>query len=97
MRPYIPNLRAIEARYFGPTNTLGARIRLRDMRGILPTRWIPYDYAYNGAADWARAWLQSEGWTLVHGAETPDAFLWLSPDFGRDSWTAPEPQREAAR
>ena len=95
MRPYIPNLRAIEARYFGPTDYKGSRVRLPDLRGILPTRWIDYDYAHGGAADTARAFLESEGWTLAHGAETPDAFLWLSPDFGRDSWTAPEPQEAA--
>lgn len=90
--PYIPNLRAIEVKYYGPTTTRGARVRLRDLRGILPTRWINYDYAHNSAADTARAFLESEGWTLAHGAETPDALLWLTPDFGRDSWTGPEPQ-----
>ena len=81
MQPYIPNLRAIEVKYYGPTDTRGARVRLRDLRGILPTRWISYDYAHGSAADTAREFLESEGWTLAHGAETPDAFLWLSPDL----------------
>ena len=96
MRFNIPNLRAIEARFFGPTDMHGARVLLTDLRGLLPNRWIPYDHAYRSAADTARAFLESEGWTLAHGAETPDAFLWLSPDFGRTRWTAAE-QQEAAQ
>lgn len=95
MQPYIPNLRAIEVKYYGPTDTRGARVRLRDFRGILRDRWLPYSYEYDSATAFARAFLESEGWTLAHGAETPDAFLWLTPDFGRDSWTAPEPQEAA--
>jgi len=86
----LPNLRALEARYFGPTDTKGSRVRIRDLRLILPTHWIDYDHAHDSAADAARAFLESEGWTLAHGAETPEAFLWLSPDLGRASWTAPE-------
>jgi hypothetical protein len=95
MRPYIPNLRAIEVKYYGPTDTRGARVRLRDFRGILRDRWLPYSYGGATSPALAREFLESEGWTLAHGAETPDAFLWLSPDFGRDSWTAPEPQEAA--
>lgn len=83
---HIPNLRAIEVKYYGPTYHRPARVRLRDLRGILPTRWIDYDHEHNSAADVARAFLESEGWPLVHGAETPDAFLWLSTDFRREGW-----------
>jgi len=35
--------RAIHVEFFGPTNTKGARIRIKDMRQGT-TKWLPYNY-----------------------------------------------------
>ena len=94
----LPILRALEVRFYGPTDTKGSRVRIRDLRGlILRDLWLSYDHAHgNSAASVAREALESRGWALEYGAETPDADLWLTREFRRDEWGVPASQ-EAAR
>ena len=93
----LPKLRALEVRFYGPTDTKGSRVRIRDLRGlILRDLWLSYDHAHDSAASVAREALESRGWALEYGAETPDADLWLTREFRRDEWGVPAPQ-EAAR
>jgi len=93
----LPNLRALEVRFYGPTDTKGARIRIRDLRGLIKwDLWLGYDHAHDSAKSMAREVLESRGWALEYGAKTPDADLWLTREFRRDEWGVPASQ-EAAR
>jgi len=92
----LPKLRALEVRFYGPTNTKGARIRIRDLRGrIQCDLWLSYDHAHDSAASMAREALESWGWVLEYGAKTRDAHLWLTREFRRDEWGVPASQEAA--
>ena len=85
-----PLLRAIQTKYYGPTNHRGSRIRITDLREIIAgPLWISYDYEHNNAHEGAQAHLEAMGWTFTHLAEAPGGeILLLTPDFRRDTWSA---------
>jgi|TARA_R100000482_G_scaffold12538_2_gene3745 hypothetical protein len=56
----IPRLRAIHIEFFSPTNTKGARVRIKDERNNV-TKWLPYDYAVGDIVDQSYAYLQEQG------------------------------------
>ena len=59
--------RAFDVRFMPPTNTLGARIRIRDLRRE-DRVIIPYDYEYGNVLEQGSRYLKSIG-------ITPDALL----------------------
>jgi hypothetical protein len=56
----IPRLRALHIEFFGPTNTKGARVRIKDERNNV-TKFLPYDYAVGDIVDQAYAYLKEQG------------------------------------
>ena len=56
----IPRLRALHIEFFGPTNTKGARVRIKDERNNV-TKFLPYDYATGDIVDQAYAYLKEQG------------------------------------
>ena len=60
MNPSIPRLRALHIEFFGPTNTKGARIRIKDERNNV-TKWLSYDYAVGDIVDQSYTYLQEQG------------------------------------
>jgi hypothetical protein len=84
---YLKNLRSLDVKFYGPTNYLGARVRIRDLRGIIKKPlWISYSYDHNNAHDDARAHLESLGWSFVGQSMLPETNLLLTDDFRRESW-----------
>lgn len=57
---HIPRLRAVHIEFFGPTNTKGARVRLKDERNNV-TKWLSYDYAVGDIVAQAYTYLQEQG------------------------------------
>lgn len=53
----LPRLRALHIEFFGPTNTKGARVRIKDERNNV-TKWLAYDYAVGDIVKQAYAYLQ---------------------------------------
>lgn len=53
----LPRLRALHIEFFGPTNTKGARVRIKDERNNV-TKWLAYDYAIGDIVKQAYAYLQ---------------------------------------
>ena len=62
------NFHLIEARYFGPTNTRGSRIKLISAR-FEQSVTIPYNYEFNNARDIAMDWLEKNGHNVVGSGE----------------------------
>ena len=54
---HIPRLRALHIEFFGPTNTKGARVRIKDERNNV-TKWLSYDYAIGDIVGQAYAYLR---------------------------------------
>ena len=88
---HLPNLRSLEVKFYGPTNYRGARVRIRDLRGIIKKPlWISYSYTHDNAHDQARDHLESLGWSFVGQTMLPETNLLLTDDFRRESWELPE-------
>lgn len=74
---------AFKVTYYGPTNTKGSRVRIKDLRfkGQKPL-WIPWDYEFNSTIDHAYAELERLGYKdLKHGDLDDKSYIILS-----DSW-----------
>ena len=56
----IPRLRALHIEFFGPTNTKGARVRIKDERNNV-TKWLSYDYAVGDIVEQSCNYLQEQG------------------------------------
>lgn len=56
----LPRYRAIHVEFFGPTNTKGARVRVKDLRQG-KTKFLPYDYAVGDIVEQASDYLTSCG------------------------------------
>ena len=56
----IPRLRAIHIEFFSPTNTKGARVRIKDERNNV-TKWLPYDYAVGDIIEQSYTYLEQQG------------------------------------
>jgi len=57
---HIPRLRALHIEFFGPTNTKGARVRIKDERNNV-TKWLSYDYAIGDIVGQAYVYLKKQG------------------------------------
>jgi len=57
---HIPRLRALHVEFFGPTNTKGARVRIKDERNNV-TKWLSYDYAIGDIVGQAYVYLKEQG------------------------------------
>ena len=94
MQQTIAPARGILIRFLGPTDYLGARVELVDMRGIIEKpRTLSYDYGEGGAIGTACRFLQEQGWNLdgarvVEGVAVGDRLLVLGEWTARDSWEA---------
>jgi len=56
----IPRLRALHIEFFGPTNTKGARVRIKDERNNV-TKFLPYNYATGDIVLQACVYLKEQG------------------------------------
>lgn len=91
-RPDYLRLRPLLVKYYGPTNHTGARIRIRDGRGIIKSDlWLHRDYDVHWYGDQARGFLLHMGWPIEgHLVEDPENGLphvLLTRAFKIDSWT----------
>jgi hypothetical protein len=67
-------LHLVEIRYLAPTNTKGARVRLKSLRfreGIT----IPYNYEKNSILDIGVEFLENLGISPKFVGETPDGYI----------------------
>lgn len=62
------NFHLIEARYLGPTNTRGSRVKLVSAR-FEQSVTIPYNYEFNNARDIAIDYLQKQGHNVTGSGE----------------------------
>ena len=62
------NYHLIQAKYFGPTNTRGSRIKLTSGR-FEQSVTIPYNYEFNTARDIAIDYLEKNGHNVVGSGE----------------------------
>lgn len=98
--PYL-RLRPIQARYYGPTNHRGARIRLRDLRSIIETDvWLDRDYE-DTPFEQARRFLEEMGWPIdghlvADGRQLPED-IFLTRAFTIDRWTDEQGERLTAQ
>ena len=56
---HIPRLRALHIEFFGPTNTKGARVRIKDERNNV-TKWLSYNYAIGDIVGQAYVYLKEQ-------------------------------------
>jgi hypothetical protein len=54
----LPRYRAIHVEFFGPTNTKGDRVRIKDMRRG-DTVWLPYNYEIGDFLNQAGVYLRA--------------------------------------
>ena len=78
----LPRHRALHVQFYGPTNTKGARVRIKDLRRG-DTVWLSYDYAVGDIVNQAGAYLQSQGIEIVGLVlhDTQDGYTLATPDF----------------
>lgn len=62
------NFHLIEARYMGPTNTRGSRVKLVSAR-FEQSVTVPYNYEFNNARDIAIDYLQKQGHNVTGSGE----------------------------
>tara|TARA_R100001440_G_scaffold67383_2_gene88673 strand:- start:2978 stop:3247 length:270 start_codon:yes stop_codon:yes gene_type:complete len=74
--------RAIHVRFYGPTNTKGVRIRIKDMRRG-DTVWLPYNHEIGDIVNQAGDYLHTQGIGLsaVVLHDTQDGYTLATPDF----------------
>ena len=77
----IENVRILEAVYLGPTNSSGARVKIKDSRyGVSKT--IPYAYNSNSEGEVATKYLNSVGIKIFAKGETANSAFLFTKDFG---------------
>jgi len=78
----LPRYRALHVQFYGPTNTKGDRIRIKDMRRG-DTVWLPYNYEIGDIVNQAGDYLHTQGIDLcalvLH--DTQDGYTLATPDF----------------
>ncbi len=57
---HIPRLRALHIEFFSPTNTKGARVRIKDERNNV-TKWLSYDYQIGDIVGQSYEYLKEQG------------------------------------
>ena len=68
------NYHLIEARYLGPTETKGSRVKLASAR-FEQSITIPYNYEFNNARDIAIDYLEKEGHNVVGSGEVGNHYV----------------------
>jgi len=78
----LPRYRAIHVEFFGPTNTKGDRIRIKDMRRG-DTVWLPYNYEIGDIINQAGVYLQARKIvvTALVLHDTTNGYTLATPDF----------------
>lgn len=74
------NKRGFEVKYYGPTNTRGSRIRVKDLRNDV-SKMIQYDYAVTGIYTMAENFLDDLGIEVEGCIETPTGYVLTSDNF----------------
>jgi len=78
----LPRYRALHVQFYGPTNTKGDRIRIKDLRRG-DTVWLPYKYGVGDIVNQAGEYLHTQGIGLcalvLH--DTQDGYTLATPDF----------------
>jgi hypothetical protein len=77
----IDNIRILEAVYLGPTNSSGARVKIKDLRRS-ESKTIPYDYTSNSEGEVATKYLNSVGIKIFAKGETANSAFLFTKDFG---------------
>ena len=77
----VRNVHLIEARYSGPTNTKGARVRLTSQRFERDSIADGYDYESGGTLGQAERVLRNLGYEILFHAETPKGYAIAVADF----------------
>lgn len=60
----LPNYRAFDLKYLGPTNNRGSRVKISDPR-FEKSKIIPYNHEFNNIGDMALDYLQRIGFEIV--------------------------------
>lgn len=68
------NYHLIEARYLGPTNTRGSRVKLISAR-YEQSVTIPYNYEFNSSKDIAIDYLKKQGHNVIGSGEVGHHFV----------------------
>lgn len=76
----LPNLRAFEVKYQGPTNHRGSRVKITDLR-FNKSVTIGYKYEYDNTFDQATDYLNTKGIQVISKAEGKDCYILLTNDF----------------
>jgi len=76
----IQNLHAVEVKYFGATDTNGARIKITSYR-FEQSFYLPFDYSLNDQSEGAIKELQKRGFEFIGKAEGKNITLLLSTTF----------------
>ena len=74
--------RAIHVEMYPPTNTKGARLRIKDMRGG-DTVWLPYNYEIGDIVEQAGLYLHTRkiGLSAMVLHDTTNGYTLATPDF----------------
>ena len=76
----IENARAFIITFIGPTNSRGARVKIKDLRHN-KTKILSYSYEFNNCKDEAEVYLRSLNIPLLYAAETEKGYLILTDNF----------------
>lgn len=77
----IMNAHLITARFIGPTDTKGSRVKLTSQRFPNDSHTMSYDYASGNVFNQAKAWLSAQGYTIVAGGDTPGWYWFAVSEF----------------
>ena len=73
------NYHLIEARYMGPTNTRGSRVKLVSDR-FKESVTIPYDYSFNNTREIAIDYLEKQGHNVIGSGEVRGHYVIVVSD-----------------
>lgn len=75
------NAHLITAKFIGPSNTKGSRVKLTSQRFPNDSHTMSYDYESGHSFDQAEAWLSLHGYTIVASGEAPDWYWFAVSEF----------------
>lgn len=76
----LPNLRAFEIKYQGPTNHRGSRVKITDLR-FNKSVTISYQYKYDNTFDQAVDFLKTKEIEIISKAEGKECYILLTNNF----------------
>ena len=74
------HVRIFEVKFFGPTNTKGARVGIYDLRNNKRCVVLSYNYSTGNIVEQARQWLESKGIECEAVSETFNHKVYLMSD-----------------